>query len=112
MSLLLSRVEAGTDLTMDETSAAIGAIMEGKWSEDEIAQFLVALHRKGETVEEVAGAAAAMRQHVTPVRHRHETLIDTCGTGGDCCRTFNISTAAAVVVAAAGCRSPNTATAP
>jgi anthranilate phosphoribosyltransferase len=102
MSLLVSRVEAGVDLSMDETSAAIDAIMEGQWSEDEIAQFLVALHRKGETVNEVAGAAAAMRKHVTPVRHRHDVLIDTCGTGGDGCRTFNISTAAALVVAAAG----------
>jgi anthranilate phosphoribosyltransferase len=99
---VISRVEAGADLTMDEASGAIGAIMDGKWSEDQIGRFLVALHRKGETVDEVAGAAAAMRQHVTPVRHHYEVLLDTCGTGGDRCRTFNISTAAALVVAAAG----------
>jgi anthranilate phosphoribosyltransferase len=99
---MISRVEAGTDLTMDETSAAIGAIMEGVWSDDEIGRFLLALHYKGETVAEVAGAAAAMRKHVTPIRHHREVLLDTCGTGGDRSRTFNISTAAALVVAAAG----------
>jgi anthranilate phosphoribosyltransferase len=102
MHSVLTRVEAGADLTMDETSAAIDAIMDGRWSEDQIGRFLLALHRKGETVAEVAGAAAAMRRHVTPVRHQHEALLDTCGTGGDRCRTFNISTAAALVVAAAG----------
>lgn len=102
MEPLVSRVEAGCDLSMAEMSQAIGAIMEGKWTEAQIARFLLALHRKGETVAEIAGAAAAMRQHATPIRSSRQGLLDTCGTGGDGLGTFNISTAAALVVAAAG----------
>jgi anthranilate phosphoribosyltransferase len=102
MLSILRRVEARQDLTMEEMSQAIGTIMEGKWSEDQIGRFLLALHQKGETVAEVAGAAAAMRRHVTPIRHNRQVLLDTCGTGGDGSRTFNVSTAAALVVAAAG----------
>lgn len=98
----LQRVEAGQDLTMDEMAETLGLIMEGACSEDEIAQLLLALHAKGETVAEVAGAAAAMRQRMTPIRSQHKDLLDTCGTGGDGSRTFNISTAAALVTAAAG----------
>jgi anthranilate phosphoribosyltransferase len=60
------------------------------------------LRRKGETVAEVAGAAAAMRKHATPIRSQRTGVIDTCGTGGDGSKTLNISTAAALVVAAAG----------
>ena len=62
----------------------------------------MALHRKGETVAEVAGAAAAMRRQMTPIRSAAAGLIDTCGTGGDGSKTFNICTAAALVTAAAG----------
>jgi len=102
MESILRRVEARQDLTMEEMSQAIGTIMEGRWSEDQIGRFLLALHQKGETVAEVAGAAAAMRSHVTPIRHNRQVLLDTCGTGGDGSRTFNVSTAAALVVAAAG----------
>lgn len=98
----LSAVEAGRDLTMEQMSQAIGGIMEGNCSEDEIARLLVALHRKGETVAEIAGAAAAMRQHMTPIRTRQPDVLDVVGTGGDRSGTFNISTAAALVVAAAG----------
>ena len=68
----------------------------------QVARLLAALHRKGETVAEVAGAAAAMRQRMTPIRSARPDLIDTCGTGGDGSKTFNISTAAALVTAAAG----------
>ena len=68
----------------------------------EVARLLLALHRKGETVEELAGAAVALRQHMTPIRSRRDDAIDTCGTGGDASETFNISTAAALVAAAAG----------
>jgi len=95
-------VESGSDLTKEEMAEAMQAVMEGKCSEDEIAGFLLALHRKGEAVSEVAGAAAALRKHVTPIRSSRRPLLDTCGTGGDGSRTFNISTAAALVVAAAG----------
>jgi len=99
---IVAALEAARDLTMTQMSEVMGAIMDGQWTEDEIARFLLALHRKGETVAEVAGAAAAMRQHVTRIRHRREVLLDTCGTGGDGSCTFNISTAAALVAAAAG----------
>ena len=62
----LKLVEAGRDLSMDEMAETIGRIMEGRCGEDEIARLLGALHRKGETVAEVAGAAAAMRRHGVP----------------------------------------------
>jgi len=95
-------VEAGQHLPLEQMSQAIGLIMEGRCEGQQIARLLAALHRKGETVAEVAGAAAAMRRQMTPIRSRHDVLLDTCGTGGDGSRTFNISTAAALVTAAAG----------
>jgi anthranilate phosphoribosyltransferase len=95
-------VEAGQDLPLEQVSQAMGWIMEGRCAEDEIARFLGALHRKGETVAEIAGAALALRQHMTPIRSNRTELVDTCGTGGDGSATFNISTAAALVAAAAG----------
>lgn len=98
----LSIVEAGDSLSMEQMAATMGHIMDGACTEQEIARLLVALHDKGETVAEVAGAAAAMRQRMTPIRSTHADLIDTCGTGGDGSKTFNISTAAALVTAAAG----------
>jgi len=99
---IVKLVEAGRDLSMDEMAETIGQIMEGRCSEDEIARLLGALHRKGETVAEVAGAAAAMRRQMTPIRTRRSDVIDVVGTGGDGSGTFNISTAAALVTAAAG----------
>jgi anthranilate phosphoribosyltransferase len=98
----LELVEAGRDLSMEQMSEAIGQIMEGHCSQQEIARLLTALHRKGETVAEVAGAAAAMRRQMTPIRTRRTDVIDVVGTGGDGSGTFNISTAAALVTAAAG----------
>jgi anthranilate phosphoribosyltransferase len=98
----LGKVAAGEDLSMDEMSAAVEHIMRGECSDGEIAVLLTALRTKGETVVEVAGAAAAMRRHMTPIRTTRTGLIDTCGTGGDGSGTFNISTAAAIVTAAAG----------
>jgi anthranilate phosphoribosyltransferase len=95
-------VEAGGDLPMEQMAVVMGQIMDGAGREPQIARLLAALHRKGETVAEVAGAAAAMRQRMTPIRSAHGDLIDTCGTGGDGSKTFNISTAAALVAAAAG----------
>jgi anthranilate phosphoribosyltransferase len=79
-------------------------IMSGLVSESLIAAFLVALRMKGETVEEIAGCAEAMRSKAARIPASHERLIDTCGTGGDHSGTFNISTAAAIVAAAAGAR--------
>lgn len=98
----LQIVEAGGNLSMEQMAATMGQIMDGACNDSEIARLLVALHNKGETVAEVAGAAAAMRQRMTPIRSTHADLIDTCGTGGDGSKTFNISTAAALVTAAAG----------
>jgi anthranilate phosphoribosyltransferase len=95
-------VESGGDLSMEQMAAAMGRIMDGGCAEEQIARLLAALHRKGETVAEVAGAAAAMRQRMTPIRSSRPEVIDTCGTGGDGSKTFNISTAAALVTAAAG----------
>lgn len=102
METVLSQVEAGRDLSMDQMSQAIAQVMAGAASEDQIARLLVALHKKGETVAEVAGAAAAMRDEMTPIRTRHTGVVDVVGTGGDRSGTFNISTAAALVTAAAG----------
>jgi anthranilate phosphoribosyltransferase len=80
----------------------LGLIMEGGASEDQIGRLLLALAHKGETVAEVAGAALAMRRKMTPIRTSRTVVLDTCGTGGDRSGTFNISTAAALVTAAAG----------
>ena len=76
--------------------------MRGEVPDEQIALLLTALRIKGETVEEIAGAATAMRRHMRPIRSQRTGLLDTCGTGGDGSRTFNISTAAALVTAAAG----------
>lgn len=102
LTAMLGRLSAGDDLSMDEMSTAIDQIMQGRVSEGEIALLLTSLRAKGETVDEIAGAAAAMRRHMIPIRSAHATLLDTCGTGGDGSGTFNISTAAAIVTAAAG----------
>lgn len=95
-------VQAGHDLPQEEMTAVLEAIMDGQCRDEDIAAFLVALHAKGETVDEVAGAAAVMRKRMTPIRSRHSDLVDVVGTGGDRSGTFNISTAAALVTAAAG----------
>lgn len=99
---LLGRVAGGESLSFDEMAAAINAIMDGTWSSEQIALLLTALSAKGETVDEVAGAAYAMRSHMTPIRSRHQELLDTCGTGGGGSTLFNVSTTAALVAAAAG----------
>ncbi len=96
------RVESGHDLSLDEVVATFDEIIGGRCSEDDIARWLLALNRKGPSVSEVAGAAMALRGKMTRIRSSHAALLDTCGTGGDRLQTFNISTAAAVVTAAAG----------
>lgn len=99
---ILGRVSGGVDLSTAEMVSAMDQIMQGKCTDEQIGLFLTALHTKGETFEEIAGAARAMRKHMTKLQTRHEIFIDTCGTGGDGSGTFNISTAAALVTAAAG----------
>jgi anthranilate phosphoribosyltransferase len=90
------------DLLAEEAHAAMMQVMTGEASPAQIAGFLIALRMKGETVEEITGCARAMRAHVTPAVPRHDTLVDTAGTGGDGAHTFNISTSAALVAAAGG----------
>jgi anthranilate phosphoribosyltransferase len=99
---LLGRLAAGEDLTQQEMADAVGAIMAGQCTEGQIGLLLMGLRLKGETVDEVAGAAQAMRSRMTRIRTSRALLLDTCGTGGDMSGTFNISTAAAIVTAAAG----------
>ena len=96
------RVEAGEHLAQEEMATTIGLIMDGRCPDEEIARLLKALHEKGETVDEVAGAAEALRAKMAPIRLTHSGAIDIVGTGGDRSGTFNISTAAALVTAAAG----------
>lgn len=101
---LLKTVISGADLTFDQAHLAFTRIMDGQWTEAQIGGFLVALAAKGETTDEIAGAATAMREHVLPVAGGGDDVIDTCGTGGTGLRTFNISTAAAMVAAGCGAR--------
>jgi anthranilate phosphoribosyltransferase len=98
----LARLLDRRDLSRDEARAVMGEIMAGEATPAQIAGLLVALRAKGETADEIAGCAEAMREHALPVRPRRDDLVDTAGTGGDGARTFNISTAAALVAAAAG----------
>ncbi|RME62182.1 MAG: anthranilate phosphoribosyltransferase [Alphaproteobacteria bacterium] len=98
---LLRLVLSGAQLTEAQAQAAFDAIMAGTVGEVEIAAFLTALKIRGESVAEIAGAARAMRAHVRAVA-APAGAIDTCGTGGDGANTRNISTAAAIIVAACG----------
>ena len=105
MSLVpfLHRVSSGEHLSAADAHQAMSVLLEGAASESLIAAFLVALKMKGETAEELAGFARAMRERVIFV-DAGDNLIDTCGTGGDGHGTFNISTVAALVMAGAGAR--------
>jgi anthranilate phosphoribosyltransferase len=90
------------DLTRSEAFEVMNEIMSGQATQAQIAGFLIALRAKGETPEEIAGCAEAMRAHVVVVEPKRTDLVDVVGTGGDGQRTINISTAAALVAAAAG----------
>ena len=100
----LIKLAGRQDLNPAEAEGMMRIIMEGKASQVQIGAFLLALHMKGETPDEIAAFARVMRDNaitVKPVTGR--MLVDTCGTGGDGARTFNISTASAIVAAGAGC---------
>jgi len=98
----LQRLLDGHDLSRGESRDVMNTIMSGEATPAQIGGFLVALRAKGETAEEIAGCAEAMREHVLRVHPKRDDLVDTAGTGGDGANTFNISTAAALVAAAAG----------
>ena len=98
----LDELLRGRDLGRGRAREVMHEIMRGEATPAQIGAFLVALRLKGETPDEIAGCAEAMREHVLPVRPRRDDLVDTAGTGGDGARTLNISTAAALVAAAAG----------
>lgn len=97
----IAQVVTGRDLTEDEMAMVMTEIMDGQATPAQIGSLLTALHIKGETVAEIAGAARVMRALATKVQ-TSSAVLDTCGTGGDGRHTFNISTAAAFVAAAAG----------
>jgi anthranilate phosphoribosyltransferase len=104
LSAAIARACARQDLDADEMAAAVGRIMDGEATAAQVGALLVALRMKGETVDEVVGAATAMRARATKLRVPAGVVVDTCGTGGDGRGTINVSTIAALVVAAAGVR--------
>jgi anthranilate phosphoribosyltransferase len=98
----LGQLLDGRDLSRGDARAVMNSIMSGEATPAQIGGFLVALRLKGETADEIAGCAEAMREHALRVTPRRDDLVDTAGTGGDGANTWNISTAAALVAAAAG----------
>lgn len=102
----LNQLKSGQHLTADQASAAFGVVMRGEATHDQIRELLTGLKSKGESADEVAGAAQALRSAMIRLPEtrglRPEALVDTCGTGGGTATTFNISTTAAFVVAGAG----------
>jgi anthranilate phosphoribosyltransferase len=99
---VIARVVDGHDLSREEARETMNEIMGGEATQAQIAGFLVALRAKGETADEIAGCAEAMREHVLRVQPKRDDLVDIVGTGGDGANTYNISTAAALVAAGAG----------
>lgn len=100
----LARVVDHIDLSTEEMQEVMRAIMTGQCTDAQIGAFLVALRMKGESIDEITGAAMVMRELASGVVVSGERVVDTCGTGGDGANIFNVSTAAALVVAAAGGR--------
>ncbi|WP_196605158.1 anthranilate phosphoribosyltransferase [Pectinatus haikarae] len=98
----IHQIVKGNDLDYKTANTAMLEIMEGKATNAQIGGFLTALRLKGETVDEIAACAAAMREKCTQVGHRSDDVLEIVGTGGDEANTFNISTTASFVVAAAG----------
>ena len=98
----IAKLAEGKDLSEEESSGAIKEILEGKGTSAQIAAFIMGLRVKGEKIPEILGGAKAIRKMALTLKIKAETAVDTCGTGGDGANTFNISTAAAFVVAGAG----------
>lgn len=100
----IRQVVESRDLSRAQAEEAMDAIMTGRATDAQIAALVTALRMKGETDEEIAGFASVMRSHAAKVEAKSNGLVDTCGTGGDNAGTFNISTASALVAAAAGAK--------
>lgn len=98
----LSRIIAGSDLGRDEMAELMEMVLEGRATDAQIGAMMAALAAKGETFEELAGAATAMRRSAVRIQALGFPVVDTCGTGGDHSGTFNISTTTAFVVAGCG----------
>src|SRR5437870_583899 len=101
---LIEKLTRREDLTSDEAAAAMGEVMDGRAAPAQIAGLLIGLAMKGERPAEIVGLARTMRAHAVRLSRRFDGVFDTCGTGGDGAGTFNISTCAALVVAACGVR--------
>jgi len=104
MQQAIKAVTEKQDLTADEMTATMRLIMTGEATPAQVGGFLIGLRMKGETIDEIAAAAGVMRELASKVEVDREHLVDTCGTGGDASGSFNISTASAIVVAAAGAK--------
>ena len=99
---LIEKLQRHQDLSREEAAAAMETIMEGQAQPAHIAGFLIGLSMKGERPAEIVGLAQTMRGRATRLSRTHAPLFDTCGTGGDRAHTFNVSTIAALVLAACG----------
>jgi anthranilate phosphoribosyltransferase len=102
--VLIDKLQRRVDLTVDEAAAAMGRIMDGQAQPSQMAGFLVGLAMKGERPAEIVGLARTMRARAVKLSRPHDPVFDTCGTGGDGAHTFNVSTVAALVLAACGVR--------
>src|SRR5262245_43960751 len=100
----MTRLSLGRSLDENEAYAAISAMLTKGWSDAEVAAFLSLLQRRGETADELVGAARSLLDNAVSVEPPSGPLLDTCGTGGDGSGSFNVSTATAFVAAACGAR--------
>ena len=98
----IEKIIAGQNLSIEESQQMMDSIMSGEATDAQIAGYITALRMKGETIEEITGAAKVMRQKAAPIKTNQDMLVDVVGTGGDKLDTFNISTTTTFVVAGAG----------
>ncbi len=97
----LKKIVSGNELSFEEARFAMNIIMSGEASTPQIASFITALRMRGETADEISAFASVMREKAERIETKYSNLVDTCGTGGDAARTFNISTTAAFIAAGA-----------